>query len=73
MLADFSTYAQILDAYDRFYRVDKNRTDRAHSGLGLSIAKKVIDDHGGELTYKTATPHGSVFTITLPCLHARKA
>ena len=58
--------------FDRFYRVDKNRTDRAHSGLGLSIAKKVIDDHGGELTYKTATPHGSVFTITLPCLHIRK-
>jgi len=58
--------------FDRFYRVDKNRTDRAHSGLGLSIAKKVVDDHGGELTYKTATPHGSVFTITLPCLHIRK-
>ena len=57
--------------FDRFYRVDKNRTDRAHSGLGLSIAKKVIDDHGGELAYKTAKTQGSVFTITLPCLHIR--
>jgi len=58
--------------FDRFYRVDKNRTDRAHSGLGLSIAKKVVNDHGGELTYKAATPHGSVFTITLPCMRNRK-
>ena len=57
--------------FDRFYRVDKNRTDRAHSGLGLSIAKKVVNDHGGELTYKTATPHGSVFSITLSYLIVR--
>ena len=59
--------------FDRFYRADKNRTDRAHSGLGLSIAKKVVNDHGGELTYKTAKTHGSVFSIILPCLHVRKA
>lgn len=59
--------------FDRFYRADKSRTDRAHSGLGLSIAKKVIDDHGGELMYKAAKPHGSIFTITLPCLRVRKA
>lgn len=59
--------------FDRFYRADKNRTDRAHSGLGLSIAKKVVNDHGGKLTYKTAEPHGSVFSIILPCLHGRKA
>lgn len=59
--------------FDRFYRADKSRTDRAHSGLGLSIAKKVITDHGGELVYKAAKPHGSVFSIVLPCFHARKA
>ena len=58
--------------FDRFYRADKNRTDRTHSGLGLSVAKKVIDDHGGELTYKAATPHGSVLSIILPCLHIQK-
>ena len=58
--------------FDRFYRADKNRTDRTHSGLGLSIAREVIDDHGGELTYKTAEPHGSVFSITLPCSNTQK-
>lgn len=57
--------------FDRFYMADKNRTDRAHSGLGLSIAKKVIDDHGGELAYKTAKPQGSLFFISLPCLRVR--
>jgi len=55
--------------FDRFYRADKSRTDRAHSGLGLSIAKKVIDDHGGELTYKAVKPHGSMFFIILSCVH----
>ena len=59
--------------FDRFYRADKNRTDRAHSGLGLSIARKVVNDHGGELVYKTANLHGSVFTITLPFFHVCKA
>ena len=57
--------------FDRFYRVDKNRTDRAHNGLGLSIAKKVIDDHGGELVYMAIKPRGSVFSITLPCINAQ--
>lgn len=58
-----------LRIFDRFYRVDKNRTDRAHSGLGLSIAKQAIINHGGRLTYKEAKPHGSIFYMTLPCLN----
>ena len=57
--------------FDRFYRVDKNRTDRAHSGLGLSIAKKVVDDHGGKLKYMSIESHGSVFLIMLPCFNVR--
>lgn len=45
----------------RFYRADNNSTDSAHNGLDLSIAKKMVNNHGGELTYKTAERHGSMF------------
>jgi len=58
--------------FDRFYRVDKSRTERAHSGLGLSIAKKVVTDHGGQLIYKAVKPTGSIFCMILPCLHISK-
>lgn len=58
--------------FDRFYRVDKSRTERAHNGLGLSIAKKVVTDHGGQLIYKAAKPNGSIFCMILPCLHISK-
>ena len=58
--------------FDRFYQVDKSRTERAHSGLGLSIAKKVVTDHAGQLIYKEATPNGSIFIMILPCLHISK-
>ena len=58
--------------FDRFYRIDKSRTERAHSGLGLSIAKKVVTDHGGQLIYNAAKPNGSIFCMILPCLRISK-
>lgn len=54
--------------FERFYRADKSRTDRRHSGLGLSIARDVALRHDGKLTYHPIEPHGSRFTLTLPCL-----
>lgn len=35
-------------------------------GMGLTIAKKIIERHGGTLTCDDHTPNGSVFTFTLP-------
>ena len=58
--------------FDRFYRAEKSRTERAHSGLGLSIAKKVITDHGGQIIYESVSPSGSVFNIILPFLRISK-
>jgi PAS domain S-box-containing protein len=39
------------------------------SGLGLSIAKKIISDHRGEISAKSETNKGSLFTIKIPIDH----
>lgn len=54
--------------FDRFYRAEKARTRSSTSGygLGLSIAKKIVDLHKGTIKVSSAINAGSVFTITLP-------
>ncbi len=53
--------------FDRFYRVDKSRnSNTGASGLGLSIVKRIVDLHGGEITVTSEPTVGTEFTITLP-------
>lgn len=53
--------------FDRFYRADSSRTkqDVSGYGLGLSIAKKIIDGHKGEITVKSEKNQGTTFTVQL--------
>lgn len=53
--------------FERFYRVDKvqNRGDGG-SGLGLSIAKWVVDAHGGEVKVNSVFGEGTEFIVKLP-------
>ena len=52
--------------FDRFYRVDKARTrQKGGFGLGLSLAKQIIDTLGGKITVKDNQPKGSIFEIRL--------
>ncbi|MCC7289006.1 HAMP domain-containing histidine kinase [bacterium] len=54
--------------FDRFYRVDNSRSKLKTEGygLGLSIAKKVADLHGGSIEVTSTVGKGSVFTVKLP-------
>lgn len=53
--------------FERFYRVDKARS-RAEGGfgLGLNIARIIVVRHGGTVSVKPRSPHGSIFTVRLP-------
>lgn len=53
--------------FDRFYKVDTARANGSGSGLGLSIAKAIVDHHGGTI-HLTSVPGRTAFTIRLPNL-----
>ena len=56
--------------FDRFWRGDLSRThvDGAGAGLGLAIAKQLVDAHGGTIGVTSAPDTGTCFTISLPAI-----
>ena len=53
--------------FDRFYRIDSERTkDLMSTGLGLSIAKELLNAHGGKILVESVVEEGSCFTLALP-------
>ena len=60
--------AEILPkVFDRFYRGEASRPRQdGETGLGLAIAKSIIEAHGGTITVDSGVGKGTTFTITLP-------
>ncbi len=58
----------LVHIFDRFYRADPSRTKSQATGygLGLSIAKKIVDSHNGTISAKSKIGEGTEFTIVLP-------
>lgn len=53
--------------FDRFYRVDKARTrQKGGFGLGLSLAKQIIETLHGTITVQDNQPKGTIFEVRLP-------
>jgi heavy metal sensor kinase len=53
--------------FDRFWRADKARSrEQEGAGLGLSIAKWIVEMHGGSISVQSEAGKGSVFAIHVP-------
>ncbi len=59
---------EIPHIFDRFYRTDSSRTrvETSGFGLGLAIAKKIVEEYKGSIDVKSELGQGSVFTVRLP-------
>jgi two-component system sensor histidine kinase KdpD len=52
--------------FDKFYRGKDQRAVVQGTGMGLPIARAIVEAHGGSISMTSQLKHGSVFTFTLP-------
>jgi signal transduction histidine kinase len=52
--------------FDRFYRVPELEGRVAGTGLGLTIAKRIVQNHGGQITVNSELGKGTTFRVVLP-------
>ena len=55
----------LLHIFERFYKADKSRSGQG-SGMGLAIAKHIVEAHGGSIWVQSEEGKGSTFSFSLP-------
>jgi signal transduction histidine kinase len=57
----------LANVFEPFFRVDRSRSRKTGGyGLGLSICKRIVEAHGGEITATNNPGRGACFTLTFP-------
>lgn len=63
--------SQLPHLFNRFYRADVSRSQKVSGyGLGLAIAKNIVDIHQGKITVRSTLGKGSLFEVKLPLFSA---
>ena len=58
---------QLPNLFERFHKIDKARSrNGGGSGIGLSIARGLVEAHGGRIWAESKQGHGATFTFTIP-------
>jgi len=57
--------AELSHIFNRFYRVDKSRTNTQGSGLGLAITKRILELHGSKINVKSKVNQGTSFSFQI--------
>ncbi len=67
--------SELPHIFERFYRADSSRTKQHVDGygLGLAIAKSIVDAHRGQLTATSVLNKGSTFVMTVPAAKSASA
>jgi len=57
---------EIPNLFERFRQIGREKTEQQGLGLGLAIARDIVNLHGGKIEVKSEPGRGSSFTICLP-------
>ena len=66
-LVAYDTPENLERIFDRFYRTDASRnSETGGEGLGLAIAKSIVEIHGGKIRAESEPGRNAVFIVNLP-------
>ncbi|HWQ29425.1 MAG TPA: HAMP domain-containing sensor histidine kinase, partial [Negativicutes bacterium] len=63
---------QIARVFDRFYRTDRSRSGKSGGyGLGLAIAKSIVEQHKGKISAKSTVNDSTTFVMEIPLINRK--